>query len=76
MKIYKISCYSDCGTYFSGYLQSLTIIAESPWAAKEMAKNWQRENESFIYSEDKWKIVEVAGQIKNGVIDWCIDSDY
>ena len=76
MKIYKISCYSNCGTYFRGYLQSLTIIAESPGAAKEMAKNWQRENESFLYSEDKWEIVEVVSQIKSGVIDYCNDSDY
>ena len=76
MKIYEISCYSNCGSYFSGYLQSLTIIAESPGAAKEMAKNWQRENESFIYPENEWEIREVANRIENGVIDYCIDSDY
>ena len=76
MKIYKISCHSNCGSYFSGYLQSLTIIAESPEAAKELAKKWQRKNEFFIYPQDKWEIREVISQIENGVIDYNIDSDY
>ena len=76
MKIYKISCYSNCGSYFSGYLQSLTIIAESPEQAKELAKKWQRKNQSFIYPENKWEIWEVSSKIENGVIDYCIDSDY
>ena len=76
MKIYRISCYSDCGSYFGAYLKSLTIIAESPDAAKELAKNWQRENEPFIYSESKWEIMEVSSKIENGVIDYQIDSDY
>ena len=76
MKIYKISCYSNCGTYFSGYLQSLTILAESVEEAKELAKKWQHENESFVYPENEWEIREVANRIENGVIDYHIDSDY
>ena len=75
MKIYKIICYSDCGSYFGSYLQSLTIIAESPEQAKEFAKNWQRNNESFIYPENKWEIMEISS-VENGVIDYNIDSDY
>ena len=75
MKIYKISCYSDCGTYFGAYLQSLTIIADSPEQAKEYSKKWQRKNQSFIYPENKWMIMEISS-VENGVIDYHIDSDY
>ena len=75
MQIYKISCYSDCGTYFGAYLQSLTIIAESPEQAKEHAKKWHRNNQSFIYPENKWEIMEISN-VENGVIDYNIDSDY
>ena len=75
MKIYKISCYSDCGTYFGPYLQSLTIIADSPEQAKEHAKKWQRKNQSFIYPENKWTIIEWY-DVENGIIDYHIDSDY
>lgn len=75
MKIYKISCYSDCGSYFESYLQSLTIIADSPDQAKEIAKKWQSNNQSFIYSENKWEIMEISS-VENGVIDYNIDSDY
>lgn len=75
MKIYKISCCSDCGTYFGAYLQSLTIIADSPDQAKELAKKWQSNNQSFIYSENEWEIREISS-VENGVIDYNIDSDY
>lgn len=75
MKIYKISCYSTCGSYFDSYLQSLTIIAGSPEQAEELAKNWQRNNQSFIYPENKWEIMEISN-VDHGVIDYNIDSDY
>ncbi len=75
MKIYKITCYSNCGSYFVSYLQSLTISAESPEEAKEIAKKWQRENESFLYPEDKWEIREISN-VECGIIDYHIDSDY
>lgn len=75
MKIYKISCYSDCGSYFGSYLQSLTIIADSPEQAKEFAKKWQHKNQSFIYPENKWEVREISS-VENGVIDYNIDSDY
>ena len=75
MKIYKISCCSDCGTYFGAYLQSLTIIADSPEQAKEHAKKQQRKNQSFIYPENKWTIIELS-DVENGIIDYHIDSDY
>lgn len=75
MKIYKISCCSDCGTYFGAYLQSLTIIADSPEQAKKFAKKWQRNNQAFIYPENKWEIMEISN-VENGVVDYHIDSDY
>ncbi len=75
MKIYKISCYSNCGSYFVPYLQSMTIIAESPEQAKEFAKNWQRKNQPFIYQENKWEVQEIS-KMENGIIDYTIDSDY
>ena len=75
MKIYKISCYSDCGTYFGSYLQSLTIIADSEDQAKELAKKWQRKNQSFIFPENQWDIQEISS-VESGVIDYNIDSDY
>ena len=39
MKIYKISCYSDHGTYFNAYLQSITVIADSPDQGKNSPRS-------------------------------------
>ncbi len=35
MNIYKILCCSSCGSYFSSYLQSVTIIAQNENEALE-----------------------------------------
>lgn len=77
MKVYTVSCYSNCGTYFAAYLRSLTIIAESPKQAKEFAKQWRIDGgEEFIYPESRWHVREISDNLSAGVIDFCIDSDY
>lgn len=78
MNIYKISCYSACGTYFASYLQSVTVIAESQEGAIEFAKQWMNDKgEGFIDADpSKWDVVQVASTSKSGVVDWYEDSDY
>lgn len=74
--IIKISCHSNCGTYFEDYLQSITVVATSKEEAIVSAKEWMKqEGWSFIYPENKWDI-EDLGEVKLDVIDYCIDSDY
>lgn len=78
MNIYRVSCFSDCGSYFVSYLQSVTVKAESESQAKEVVKKWLSDNgKNFIYSEDKWEVelVSSKGEIPC-VIDWIEESDY
>ena len=77
MKIYKISCYSRCGTYFGSYLKSLTILAEDEKSAIRVARNWMRKNQSFLYKKKSWNIEVLCEDVlKEGVVDYDIDSDY
>lgn len=76
MKLYKISCYSSCGSYFAAYLQSLTIQAENEAEAIEKAEKWQEfHGEHFIKPTKECDIEEIVVD-RFGVIDSLIDSDY
>jgi len=79
MNIYKISCYSECGSYFQPYLKSLTIRAESSYEALLCARDYvsNPKNGEFIYPEEKWKITLLSSEPNYAsVIDFEEDSDY
>jgi heme/copper-type cytochrome/quinol oxidase subunit 2 len=78
MKIFKISCYSNCGTYFSSYLKSITIIADDKFQAIIKTKEFlENEGENFLYNEDKWQIETLCNKIGTGkIIDCDNSSDY
>lgn len=75
MNIYKISCYSACGSYFMPYLKSITVIANNKEEVKDHAKNY-----NFIYPSDRWNIELLCSNIENikdiTVIDKEESSDY
>ena len=74
MYIYKISVFSECGTYFEAYLQQLTVFAKSKEEALSIYERWSSDNYSFI-REPKISDVEEL-PIVDGVLDFIIDSDY
>jgi hypothetical protein len=45
MNFYKISCRSDCGTYFQAYLQSVTVMAKSKEDAIAVVEKWLVDND-------------------------------
>jgi len=57
MNIYKISCASDCGSYFNSYLQSVTVIAKDKEDAIKYVTKWMEKplNGSFIYPYERTK---------------------
>ena len=74
LSIYKISCYSKCGSYFASYLQSVTVIASDKEDAVQQVKD---EGSSFIYPESEWDVEELAKYpLTPGIIDYEEDSDY
>ena len=77
MNIFKISCYGD-GSYFTSYLQSVTVIADTKEKAIELVKKWLKDNsEDFVREEKHWNIDLVVENISNNcVIDYYMDSDY
>ena len=75
MKLFKISCRSECGTYFVPYLQEIIIQADSQEHALECAERWMRENRSFVKPRKHWRIEELKPD-GFGVIDYFIDPDY
>lgn len=78
MNVYKVSCFSKCGSYFASYLQSVTVTAESKGEAVQHVKAWlDKEGRGFIYPESKWNVEEIANGITSGqVVDYREDSDY
>jgi hypothetical protein len=77
MNVYKISCYSKCGSYFAPYLQSVTIVAESAEQAVEELKDWLKEQDrSFINKDESAWSVSLLVNEPCGVIDWHEESDY
>ena len=78
MKLFIISCYSNSGSHFGSYLQSVTIIAKNEKEAIKAYRKWSnKEGESFIYSKDKWDIEEKEIDFsKSQVINSNTDSDY
>jgi len=73
MKIFKISCYSHCGTYFNAYLKSIIVLAENA----EQAKNIAEKRKGFIYPSKVWKIEELASDFNTPkIIDEDFSSDY
>ena len=73
--LYKVSCYSDCGSYFASYLQSALIVANSEAEAIEIAVN---EKLDFINKDStKWEVYLISDNLNSsGVVDTFSDSDY
>lgn len=77
MGIFRVSCYSKCGSYFAMYLQSVTVIATDKAEALTNVKAWlKKEGRNFIYPEKEWRIDELKNNLESGVIDYNDDSDY
>lgn len=78
MNVYKVSCYSSCGSYFASYLKSVTVIASSQADAIQRTQAWlDNEGRQFIRNDPKtWDVDEVHNCTDDGVIDWHEDSDY
>lgn len=83
MHIYKISVFSECGTYFEAYLQQLTVFAKSKEEALSIYDKWSSDNYSFIREPKISDIDELSficgeGIVVDGggVVDFVIDSDY
>lgn len=76
MKIYKISCYSNCRSYFASYLQSVTVLAESKIEALNKAKDYNNfTGENFIRPITIDNVEEMK-ENAFGIIDYLYDSDY
>ena len=83
MYIYKISVFSECGTYFVAYLQQLTVLAKNKEEALSIYDRWSSNNYSFI-REPKMSDIEELSFIRgeglivdgDGVVDFIMDSDY
>lgn len=78
MNIYRISCYSACGTYFQPYLQSVTVIADSREDSIKIVQKWLNDNGYRFLEKDsaKWEVTELSQCLQAGVVDWTEDSDY
>lgn len=74
LKLFKISAISSCGTYFSSYLQSVTVQALDKNQALQIAIQWAGENEGFIRDVTIDDVEEL--RVINGVVDYLIESDY
>jgi len=76
MRVFKISCYSTCGSYFASYLKSITVIASCKTEAIDLVEKWMDDNDlNFIYDKNKWAINDLAST-ESGVIDYDMSSDY
>ena len=77
LKMYQISCMSNCGTYFQAYLQSVDVIAFNQDQAMELLEKWMNTSgERFVHSRQHWH-VECLGPVNTpSVINFHIDSDY
>lgn len=76
MNIYRISCYSACGTYFQPYLRSVTVLAANREDAIQRVQKWFKDTgREFLEKPDKWE-VSTLGDVGHGVVDWTEDSDY
>lgn len=78
MNIYKVSCFSKCGTYFAAYLQSVTVTAnDSDEALQTVRRHFEVAGDSFIYPENEWRTeLLVANVVTGEVVDTQYDSDY
>ena len=78
MNIYRVSCYSQCGTYFASYLQFVIVIAMTEGEAIQHVKNWLAvTHNSFIREDEKsWSVALETEGISEGVISYHEDSDY
>lgn len=82
MHIYKISVFSECGTYFEAYLQQLTVFAKSKEEALSIYDKWSTGNYSFIRKpkiSDIEELSSIRGEgllVDGDVVDFIVDSDY
>ena len=77
LKVYQIACPSICGTYFTAYLQYVTVVASDKEEALSITKKWlEGSEEKFILPEKDWVIEELGSAEKPSVVYWHMDSDY
>ena len=80
MALYKVTRYSDCGTYFQPYLQSVTVVADSKASAQSAIQKWSKQTgESFVESKyaPEWEVLsEDVTCPFDKVVDFVVDSDY
>lgn len=73
MHVYKISCYSDNGSYYVSLNFSVTVIAENKEDAMGMAKTWREDsNAAPIPPDSKWGIEDLGPADAIGVIDYTL----
>jgi hypothetical protein len=74
MAIFRFSCFSSCGSYFSPYLKQVIIKAETLTDANKYLEDWLKE-EGLSFIDEKEVSIEVDEQ-DIGVIHYDYSSDY
>ena len=73
MKIFKVDCRSDCGSYFGAYLQSVTVKAESKEEAIAIVK---KECKGDLVTKDLECKLLWESSVGGKIIEEYYDSDY
>lgn len=76
MSLFKVVVTSSCGTYFRGYLQSVTVRADTLTQAKTLVAVWLSEEGYKFVREVKDSDWEQLAEDSCGVVDYHYDSDY
>jgi hypothetical protein len=75
LKLYAVSSYSKCRSYFASYLRSVTVLAGDAEQARELAKQYA--DGEMLYESGAWDVCLLADDLtKPGVVDSLRDSDY
>lgn len=77
LKLFQVSCYSTCGTYFQSYLQYVMVSAFDRDEAVSLTEKWlEGSGEKFVLPKKDWVIEELGPVDHPSVLYWHIDSDY
>jgi len=74
MNVYRITAYSECGSYFQPYLQSVTVIAPCESIAMALCNEWLKKTENRFVTDNIE--IENLGSARQGVITYNFDTDY
>lgn len=76
ISLYRVSCPSDCGSYFAPYLKAVTVVASSRNQAVAMTVEYlAKHGRRFLYGQDKWKVYFVC-DLTPGVVEAHEEADY